>query len=139
MRYAPSGALSRNETGLVLVVGGAGCNQFSVLLPADVSIGIFERWGSCSFEHIMVPYHGGRTDLATVPKHRSQRARHAVPSYGLGNIFLHPLTETQRTFSKTWKNADHTAFRQPLGMGHIGIGLLGRKIVHSHRVAGAAS
>ncbi|MYA88719.1 MAG: hypothetical protein F4X97_09765 [Boseongicola sp. SB0662_bin_57] len=120
-------AKSRNETGLALVVGGEVYDQCSVLLPADASFGALKGLDRCSFDHIVVPHHGGRTDLAKVPKPRSKRAGHAVYSYGVGNIFLHPLTETQRTLRKTWKNADHTAFRQRFGLGHVGIDLVGRK------------
>ncbi len=118
---------SRNETGLALVVGGTVYNQCSVLLPADASFGALKCVDRCSFDHIVVPHHGGRTNLTTVPEPRSYGAGHAVYSYGVGNIFLHPMTETQRTLRKKWKNADHTAFRQPFGMGHIGIDLVGRQ------------
>ncbi len=113
---------NRNESGLALTIGHI---PIRVLLPADASPGNAIRCG-CNVENLVVPHHGGRTDLSALPAPANIESSHLIYSYGVGNIFLHPLTDMSRQVRKTWKKHLHTALRDRTGFGHVGIDLSGR-------------
>jgi beta-lactamase superfamily II metal-dependent hydrolase len=113
---------NRNESGLALTLGHG---PIRVLLPADASPGNALHCG-CEVDHLVVPHHGGRTDLSGLPNPTNVKSSHLIYSYGVGNIFLHPLTDMRRRIRKTWKKNIHTALRDRTGFGHVGIDLAGR-------------
>jgi hypothetical protein len=113
---------NRNESGLALTLGH---HPIRVLLPADASPGNALHC-RCEVDHLIVPHHGGRTDLSALPNPTNVKSSHLIYSYGVGNIFLHPLTDMRRRIRKTWKKNIHTALRDRTGFGHVGIDLAGR-------------
>ena len=111
---------SRNESGLALSISH---NGRTVLLPGDASLANVCKRGS-SIDYLMVPHHGGRSNLGTVPSPNNRRRSHLVYSYGAANTYLHPLPGTVRTLRRSWKRNAHTALRDSSGLGHIGIDLV---------------
>ncbi len=113
---------SRNESGLALSVAR---NRRTVLLPADASLP--NVWsGASSVDYLIVPHHGGRTALSTIPTPNNRSRDHLVYSYGVGNVYQHPLPRTVRAFRKSWTRNAHTALRDSSGLGHVGIDLTGQ-------------
>ena len=113
---------SRNESGLALSVAQ---NGRTVLLPADASLPCV--WsGTSSIDYLMVPHHGGRTALTTIPTPNNRFTDHLVYSYGVANMYQHPLPRTVRAFRHSWSRNAHTALRDGSGLGHVGIDLTGR-------------
>ncbi|WP_299615569.1 hypothetical protein [uncultured Tateyamaria sp.] len=117
---------NRNESGLSLVVDRKGGPNERVLLPADASFVNLPSALSHRFHQIMVPHHGGKTDLTNLPTHLVKTRGHAIYSYGAGNIFLHPRADTVKAHRLGWKKNAHTAIRDERGLGHIGVDLSGR-------------
>ena len=113
---------SRNESGLALSIVRPDCG---VLLPGDASLQHVCS-SSSSLDYLMVPHHGGRTSLGTVPSPKDKWRSHLVYSYGIGNSYLHPLPRTVRALRRSWKKNTHTALRDSSGLGHVGIDLAGR-------------
>lgn len=113
---------SRNESGLALWVAQDGR---TVLLPGDASLE-FACPGASSLGYLMVPHHGGKSRLRTVPSPSDRRRSYLVYSYGIGNSYLHPLPRTVRTLRRSWKKNAHTALRDGSGLGHVGINLVAR-------------
>jgi beta-lactamase superfamily II metal-dependent hydrolase len=99
----------------------------SVLLPGDASFDSLRRAVSIPepIDHIMAPHHGGRVRPSRIPAARTKSRSHVVYSYGVGNIFHHPLPTIVKEFRKTWEKNLHTALRNESGFGHIGICLIG--------------
>ena len=116
---------NRNESGLFLVTGHGLLRYYTLLLPGDASFKHLQLAVTCEFDHVMVPHHGGKTDLTALPRPRTKQG-HAIYSYGVGNIFLHPRAETVRAYRKGWKKNAHTALRTASGFGHVGIDLTGQ-------------
>ena len=117
----------RNESGLAARVEG---RQGGVLLPGDASLNYLRR--QCHrLEHLMVPHHGGRTDLSFVPTPVHQDTSHLIYSYGVGNLYRHPIDGTMRALSSLWKKNRHTALRDGTGLGHVGISLTNRRLSDS--------
>jgi hypothetical protein len=115
-------ASSRNESGLGLILGH---RPIRALLPGDASPQHVVRCG-CKVDHLVVPHHGGRTNLTPLPAPTNIDSSHLIYSYGVGNIFLHPLTDMRRQIrGKDWKKNVHTALRDHTGFGHVGIDLQG--------------
>lgn len=113
---------SRNESGLALSVSR---NGRTVLLPADASLP--SVWSNASsIDYLMVPHHGGRTTLTTIPPPNNRSRDHLVYSYGVANMYQHPLPKTVRAFRQSWSRNAHTALRDGSGLGHVGIDLTGR-------------
>lgn len=117
---------NRNESGLALVVDRKGGPNERVLLPGDASFVNLPSVVGHQFHQIMVPHHGGKTNLANLPTHLVKTRGHAVYSYGAGNIFLHPRADTVKAHRLRWKKNAHTAIRDERGLGHLGIDLSGR-------------
>ena len=112
----------RNESGLAVRVEG---RRGGVLLPGDASLKNLRK--QChSLEHLMVPHHGGRTDLSFVPVPVHQSTSRIIYSYGVGNLYRHPIDGTMRALSSSWKKNTHTALRDGTGLGHVGIRLTNR-------------
>lgn len=115
-------ARSRNESGLALSVAR---NGRTVLLPADASLS--SVWsGASSIDYLMVPHHGGRTALSKIPTPNNRSKDYLVYSYGVANMYQHPLPRTVRTFRRSWTRNAHTALRDSTGLGHVGIDLTGQ-------------
>lgn len=110
---------NRNESGLALSFQQ---NHRTVLLPGDASLANVAT-GASSIDYLMVPHHGGRTALATIPTPNNRSKSHIVYSYGVGNMYQHPLPETVRAFRSSWRRNVHTALRDSSGLGHVGIDL----------------
>jgi beta-lactamase superfamily II metal-dependent hydrolase len=119
IRFCKGKKKSRNESGLAMTIGS---DPVRVLLPGDASPGnaISIRR---KVDHIVVPHHGGRLDKPELPRPTNPESSHLIYSYGVGNIFLHPLTDVRRQARKTWKKNLHTALRDQSGFGHIGVDL----------------
>jgi hypothetical protein len=117
---------SRNESGLAIVVDRKGGPNERVLLPGDASFANLPVKGGDKFHHIMVPHHGGKTQLSVLPDHIIKTRGHVIYSYGAGNIFLHPRADTVKAHRPKWKKNAHTAIRDEMGLGHLGIDLSGR-------------
>jgi hypothetical protein len=115
-------ATSRNESGLALTLGHC---PIRALLPGDASPGNAVRC-DCTIDHLVVPHHGGRISLSPLPAPTNIKSSHLIYSYGVGNIFLHPLTDMRRKIRKTWKRNLPTALRDQTGFGHVGIDLNGK-------------
>ena len=113
---------SRNESGLALSIAQ---NGREVLLPGDASLE-YVCPSASSLDYLMVPHHGGRSSLGTIPSPNDRRRSHLVYSYGIGNSYLHPLPRTVRTLRRSWKKNAHTALRDTSGLGHVGIDLMAR-------------
>lgn len=111
---------SRNESGLALSIMQ---NGREVLLPGDASLE-YVCPSASSFDYLMVPHHGGRSSLRTIPSPNDRQRSHLVYSYGIGNSYLHPLPRTVRTLRRSWKKNAHTALRDSSGLGHVGIDLV---------------
>ena len=94
-------------------------------LPGDASLEYVCPRAS-SLDYLMVPHHGGRSSLETIPAPNDRRQSHLVYSYGIGNSYLHPLPRTIRTLRLSWKKNAHTALRDGSGLGHVGIDLVAR-------------
>lgn len=112
---------NRNESGLALRLCG---HNGDVLLPGDASCANVcqHRW---VFDHLMVPHHGGKTDLRRIPKPRCPTTSHLVYSFGTGNIYHHPISATDSAFRAVWGKAVCTSDRDCTGLGHVGIDLTG--------------
>jgi len=113
---------NRNESGLALLIEQ---NRRTVLLPGDASLASVCA-GASSIDYLMVPHHGGRTELVVVPTPNNRSKSHLVYSYGVGNIYQHPLPKTVRALRRSWRRNAHTALRDGSGLGHVGIDLTGR-------------
>ena len=111
----------RNESGLALSIAR---NHRTVLLPGDASLPSVGA-GASSIDYLMVPHHGGRTELAAIPTPNNSSRRHLIYSYGVGNIYQHPLPGTVRALRRSWRRNAHTALRDGSGLGHVGIDLTG--------------
>lgn len=114
---------SRNESGLALVVDKSTIHSRAVLLPGDASFVHLEANVGTKFDHVMVPHHGGKTDTSVLPKAATKSRSHQIYSYGVGNIFMHPLPPTVKAFRTEWKRNTHVALRGDDGFGHLGISL----------------
>ena len=113
---------SRNESGLALSIKRRDCE---VLLPGDASLRHVCP-GASGPDYLMVPHHGGRTNLGTIPSPNDRRRSHLVYSYGIGNSYLHPFPRTVRALRRIWKKNTHTGLRDSSGLGHVGIDFLAR-------------
>jgi len=119
IRFCKGKKENRNESGLAMTIGST---PIRVLLPGDASPGnALPR--RCEVDHIVVPHHGGRLDKPELPQPTNAASSHLIYSYGVGNIFLHPLTDVRRRARKKWKKNLHTALRDHSGFGHIGVDL----------------
>ncbi len=118
---------NRNESGLALVVDRIPATHLSrsVLLPGDASFRYLEKQVGTQFDHVMVPHHGGKTDLMSLPTAHTVTRSHAIYSYGTANTFLHPNANTVKRYRQGWKRNTHTALRTSSGFGHVGINLTG--------------
>jgi hypothetical protein len=119
IRFCKGKKENRNESGLAMTIGST---PIRVLLPGDASPGnsLPRR---CDVDHIVVSHHGGRLDKPELPQPTNAESSHLIYSYGVGNIFLHPLTDVRRRARKIWKKNLHTALRDQSGFGHIGVDL----------------
>jgi hypothetical protein len=115
-------ASSRNESGLALRIG---CPPVQALLPGDASIANVHAFGQ-PLDYLVVPHHGGQSELADLPRPLRKTRSHLVYSYGVENSYLHPLNRTARTFREVWKRKVSTALRDRNGLGHVGIDLTGQ-------------
>ena len=116
-------AKSRNESGLALRVDQ---NNRTVVLPGDASLSSVRAGlgtGLPSLDYLMIPHHGGRSSLTSLPTPVSSSTSCIIYSYGVSNVYLHPLPKTVRAFRKSWKKSVHTALRDGSGLGHVGINL----------------
>lgn len=120
-------ANNRNESGLAFVVDKTHSKSRSVLLPGDASFAYLQSRVGTIFDHAMVPHHGGKTSLSVLPMATTKSRSHAIYSYGVGNIFLHPRDETVKAYRLGWKKNTHTALRNHTGFGHVGIDLTGQR------------
>ncbi|MCP4183577.1 MAG: hypothetical protein GY761_09705 [Hyphomicrobiales bacterium] len=108
---------NRNESGLALKMGD---DPIKILLPGDASITNLLSSDE-TIDHLMVPHHGGKSDITNIPvPHRVTRS-HLIYSYGTANSYLHPLDPTVHAYRKNWKRHAHTALRDETGFGHVGI------------------
>ncbi len=124
---------NRNESGLALSIAR---NHHTVLLPGDASLASVGA-GATSIDHFMVPHHGGRTELDAIPTPNNRSRSHLVYSYGVGNIYQHPLPKTVRALRRSWKKNAHTALRDGSGLGHLGIDLTGTSRLSAQPGCGA--
>lgn len=119
---------SRNESGLALVIDKSTQTARSVLLPGDASFCHLVARTGPEFDHVMVPHHGGKTDVSLIPKATTQSRSHQIYSYGVGNIFLHPRADVVQAYRLGWKKNTHAALRPASGFGHVGIDLTGSAV-----------
>ncbi len=112
---------SRNESGLALSIVQ---NRHTLLLPGDASLANVCPSAS-SFDYLMVPHHGGNTALTSIPSPNDRAKSQLVYSYGVGNMYQHPLPRTVRALRQSWSKNMHTALRDGSGLGHVGIDLTG--------------
>ena len=118
---------NRNESGLVVLIHR---NGDWVLLPADASLESLCRplvTFPFPIDYLMVPHHGGSTALNGIPRPTNKSTSHLVYSYGVANMYQHPLPKTVHAFRRSWKQNAHTALRGCNGLGHIGIDLTGKR------------
>lgn len=118
---------NRNESGLALRIQR---NNRTALLPGDSSLSSVCRSPS-NLDYLMVPHHGGRTSLGSIPTPNDRFKSHLIYSYGVANMYQHPLPKTVRAFRESWKKNAHTALRNCGGLGHVGIDLSKRFLISS--------
>ena len=118
---------SRNESGLALVVDKTTQESQSVLLPGDASFAQLATNVGTTFDHMMVPHHGGKSDISILPQATTKSCSHQIYSYGVGNIFLHPRNDVVKAYRTVWKKNTHTALRSSSGFGHVWIDLIGNR------------
>lgn len=114
---------SRNESGLALSITQ---NNRHVLLPGDASIKNVCTH-SPRIDYLMVPHHGGVTNINKIPSQKNRNLCHLIYSYGIGNHYQHPLPKIVRAYRRYFKKNAHTPLRDRSGFGHIGIDLNGKQ------------
>lgn len=121
--------LSRNESGLAVVVDPGCGRERTALLPGDASYANLRSQAGADYYYTMVPHHGGKIDLSSLPAPATKSTSQAIYSYGVGNIFLHPRAETVKAFRQRYKKNTHCALRNSTGFGHVGLDLTGGRLV----------
>jgi hypothetical protein len=111
-------AKSRNDSGLALVVEGAGDRSAErMLFPADAAYDVIPS-AALDFTHLVVAHHGGRTGSSFVPHSDGRACGRLVYSYGLPNRH-HPFASVVTAHAAVWANDLRTATRGPSGLGHV--------------------
>lgn len=124
---------SKNASGLALEVSASAPNTglLPMLMPADAGYADLPTSAASSYDAIVCPHHGGRSNSPTVPHRPSGVYPRLAYSYGRRNTHKHPLKPTWQAHDRAaWidPRAGHpkpgevrnTADRKPTGLGHIG-------------------
>lgn len=124
----------RNDSGLALTVAAPPTQAGDpVLLPGDATYSHLPSTIAAPFDSIACPHHGGAMRGAAAPACPGQAHSRLAYSYGLPNVYGHPLAPTRSAhdaaqwFDPTVNPTStplvrETAQRSAAGLGHIAVG-----------------
>lgn len=124
---------SKNASGLAMeIYPPDGTLGSPVLMPADAGYDDLPIGASTTFDAIVCPHHGGRSNSPRIPARPARPYARLAYSYGLPNAYKHPLPKTYQAHdSASWIDprvpgqpspgeVRNTVTRSPTGFGHIG-------------------
>jgi len=123
----------KNDSGLAMEIFPPDtASGDSVLLPADAGYDDLPTGASITFDAIVCPHHGGKSNSPTVPSRPALTYARLAYSYGPKNSYGHPLKPTFTAHdTANWADARvrgssvpiyvlNTEDRATCGLGHIG-------------------
>jgi len=101
----------RNHSGLAVILESPHMDGQRILLTGDARYSAIPSALELPFTSVVVPHHGGSSRGTRIPSSDARPNGRIAYSYGLPNIYGHPLESTSIRHLPVWGNGLHTAQR----------------------------